>query len=83
MWVIECPICMGLRVRVEKRGRIVIPSEVRRALGVREGSELVVRLEGGRIVLLPVVRFSARDLYGVAGEEKVDLREVEEALGDV
>ena len=72
---------MGIRVVVEKRGRIVIPSRIRRILGIREGAELEVTIEGGKIVLKPVVKVSARDLYGVAGEEAVDLEEIEEALG--
>ncbi len=72
---------MGIRVVVEKRGRIVIPSRIRRILGIREGAELEVTIEGGKIVLKPVVKISARDLYGVAGEEAVDIEEIEGALG--
>jgi len=72
---------MTLRVVVEKRGRITIPSSIRRALGIKEGTELEVSLEGGRIVLKPVFKVSARDLYGLAGEEEVDLEEVEASLG--
>lgn len=32
--------------RVTSGGRIVLPAELRRALGVQEGDELLVRLEG-------------------------------------
>jgi len=70
------------KITVEKRGRIVIPAEVRRALGIKEGSELLVEVERGRIVLTPVRRITARDLFGIAGEEKVSLEEVENALSD-
>jgi len=70
------------KVTVEKRGRIVIPAEIRRALGIREGSELIVELDNGRIVLTPVRKLTARDLFGAAGEEEVSLEEIENALSD-
>ena len=74
-------INMG-KITVEKRGRIVIPSEIRRALGIREGSELLIEVDNGRIVLTPVRRLTARDLFGAAGEEEVSLEEIEDALPD-
>ena len=40
-------------ISVGPKGRIVIPVEVRRRLGIQEGSELVVLSEGDEIVLLP------------------------------
>lgn len=70
------------KIIVEKRGRIVIPAEVRRTLGIREGSELTVEVDDGRIVLTPVRKLTARDLFGAAGEEEVSLEEIENALSD-
>lgn len=72
---------MGIKVMVEKRGRIVIPSQIREMLGIREGAELEVAVEGGRLILKPIIKVSARDLYGIAGEESVNVEEIEEALG--
>ncbi len=66
---------------VEKRGRITLPSEIRRALGIKEGTMLEAAIEGGKIVLRLARRASAKDLLGIAGTERVDLREVEQALG--
>jgi AbrB family transcriptional regulator, stage V sporulation protein T len=41
-----------LRTKVDQNGRVLLPAEVRRALGLRQGSELLVTLEdGGRLVL--------------------------------
>lgn len=37
--------------RVTSGGRVVIPAELRRALGVREGDELLMRLEGQELRL--------------------------------
>lgn len=40
-------------VSVGPKGRVVIPVEMRRQLGIEEGSELVVLLEGEGLVLVP------------------------------
>ena len=42
---------MPARVRVDGRGRITLPSSVRRALNIKPGDELVVEVVGGRVVL--------------------------------
>lgn len=38
-------------LRVGEQGRIVIPSELRKQLGIEAGTELVIRIESGRLVL--------------------------------
>jgi AbrB family looped-hinge helix DNA binding protein len=38
-------------VRVGAQGRIVIPAEIRRELGIEPGDELIPRVEDGRLVL--------------------------------
>jgi AbrB family looped-hinge helix DNA binding protein len=38
-------------VRISKKGQFVIPKEMRKALGVKEGEELLVTFEAGKIVL--------------------------------
>ncbi len=40
--------------KVDRNGRVLLPAAIRRALGLQEGSELLVTLEDdGRVVLLP------------------------------
>lgn len=41
--------------QVSGRGTITLPSEIRRALGLREGDVLTVSVQDGRIVLSPAV----------------------------
>ncbi len=41
------------RIHVPKNGRLVIPIAFRRALGLEEGGEVVLRLEDDRIELAP------------------------------
>ena len=36
-------------VKIDKAGRILIPLEVRRELGFREGTELILRVEEGEL----------------------------------
>ncbi len=38
-------------VRLSKKGQLVIPKEIRQALGVEEGDELLMTLEEGRVIL--------------------------------
>jgi len=40
-------------VHLGAKGRVVLPASMRRALGLREGTELLARVEGEGIVLEP------------------------------
>ena len=42
-------------VTIDKRGRITLPSEERRILGLEPGDKLEVSVEGGVIVLRPLI----------------------------
>ncbi|MCS7367059.1 MAG: AbrB/MazE/SpoVT family DNA-binding domain-containing protein [archaeon YNP-WB-062] len=42
--------------RIDKQGRIVIPSRIRKLIGVEGEAEVLIRVEGGRIVIEPVSR---------------------------
>jgi AbrB family looped-hinge helix DNA binding protein len=62
----------GNIVRVGRRGQMVLPKAVREALGVTEGDQLWVEVEGNRVILRPVsslVRESLGSLRGTWGEE--------------
>jgi AbrB family looped-hinge helix DNA binding protein len=59
-------------VRVGRRGQMVLPKAVREALGVTEGDQLWVEVEGNRVILRPIsslVRESLGSLRGTWGEE--------------
>jgi len=58
-------------VRVGRRGQMVLPKAVREALGLTEGDQLWVEVEGNRVILRPVsllVRESLGSLRGTWGE---------------
>ena len=41
----------NMHVKVSKKGQIVIPKEIREKLGIKEGSNLKIKLDGKRIIL--------------------------------
>jgi len=45
---------MAQLVKVGRKGRIVIPKEVRNALNIREGSYVRIYVESGRAIIEPV-----------------------------
>ena len=69
-----------LRIRVGKRGVIVIPKEVRERLGIEEGMVLELSVEKGKIVI------RTRDLWSELRERgsrlKVDIDEAEKELDE-
>lgn len=51
-------------VKVNKKGLIVLPAELRRKYGIREGSEVILVDEGDHVTLIP--RRGLEELYGMA-----------------
>jgi AbrB family looped-hinge helix DNA binding protein len=41
------------QVRIGPQGRIVVPAELRRELGLGEGTEMAIRADGRRLILEP------------------------------
>ncbi len=69
-----------MEIKVRDKGRITLPIEVRKALGVRESDTVLLEIEGSKIVLKPKNVVGVRETRGIA-KHKVKLEEVEEALG--
>lgn len=42
--------------KIDKQGRIVIPSRIRRLAGIEGETEVLVRVEGGKIIIEPISR---------------------------
>jgi AbrB family looped-hinge helix DNA binding protein len=62
-------------VRLGPQGRIVVPAELRRELGLEEGSELAIRSDGRRLILEPraeVLRRLRRRFAAVGDVSLVD-----------
>ncbi len=56
-------------VSVGPKGRVVIPAEIRRELGIGEGSQLVAMIEGQAVVLVPraAVKTRLRSIFADVG----------------
>jgi len=59
---------MSEQVKVLKKGKITIPADVRRKLGIKEGDTIALEMVGGRLVLHPlnVVLNPTQTLSGLA-----------------
>ena len=73
---------MSVTTTVEDKGRVVIPAVVRRRLGIKRGTKLEVDVKDGGILMKPRRNVSAKDLLGIAGRERVRLKEIEDSLAD-
>ena len=51
-------------VRLDGKGRVVIPRDIREKLGLRKGSRLRVSVVGGRVILEPVKSVASK-YYGI------------------
>jgi AbrB family transcriptional regulator, transcriptional pleiotropic regulator of transition state genes len=45
---------IGTARRIDQLGRVVVPAELRRILGIRQGDLLDIRVEDGHLVLLKI-----------------------------
>jgi len=57
---------MGIRVVLDDRGRLSIPSEIRKKLGFREGDSVVIEPSGPgefRVIRLPEVASRTKGMY--------------------
>lgn len=55
-------------VRIGKRYTVVIPREARKKLGLKEGQLSEVRLEDGRLILIPKASDPFRELSELIGD---------------
>ena len=47
---------MTLKIEVGKKGYVIIPKAVRDLVGIKEGDELIVKVENGKIILEPEIK---------------------------
>lgn len=70
-----------MEVIVGGKGRLTLPLEIRRALGIREGDVILIEPKGKEIVLRPKRYLGVREARGIAALGKVKIEEIEEAMG--
>jgi AbrB family looped-hinge helix DNA binding protein len=45
---------MEFKTQINKSGRLILPAKMRKALEIQPGDELVIRIEGGSIRIIPL-----------------------------
>lgn len=70
-----------MEAKIGEKGRVTLPIEIRRTLGVREGDTIIIEARGKEIVLKPKRYVSVKDAAGIAALGKVRIEEIEEAMG--
>ena len=60
---------MDVAAKVTSKGQVTVPKAVREALGIKEGDEVVFRVEGDRAVLGPYARLPRPAARSRAGGE--------------
>ena len=63
---------------ISSKGQIAIPKELRDSLDIKEGDRLTYKVEGGRIVLEPVVSVPRSQAYFWTPEVQEKVRKAEE-----
>ena len=67
---------LSKRVKLSKKGQFVIPNEMRQALGVKEGDEVILTLEGSQIIMMRPDHFARAtrgSLKGTWGKTKEEI----------
>jgi AbrB family transcriptional regulator, transcriptional pleiotropic regulator of transition state genes len=85
----------GVVRKIDELGRIVLPSELRKVFGIREGDELEISVDGERVILQkrrdlctfcgaedPAVEFKSRRVCQACTEELSGYKGVEVRLPD-
>ncbi|MEM3665944.1 MAG: AbrB/MazE/SpoVT family DNA-binding domain-containing protein [Candidatus Bathyarchaeia archaeon] len=69
-----------MEIQIGSKGRITLPIKMRMLLGIKEGDSLKIEITNKGILLKPKGP-SAEELWGAAKIEKIEIEEIEEALG--
>lgn len=67
-------------VRVSKKGQLVIPKELREAVGIEENADVVIAVEGGKITLSPPQQYARSTRGLLRGTWGKSRREIERYL---
>ena len=69
-----------VKITVGNKGRITLPLKLRIQLGIKEGDSLVIEVTSKGILLKPKGA-SINETWGIVQPHKVEIKEIEEALG--
>ena len=70
------------RLKVNENGRVVIPASFRKALGIRAGDEIVLRMEDGELRITTMKRRIERAQHMIRKYVKPGVSLVDELIAD-
>lgn len=70
-----------LEAEVEEKGRITIPAQIRRNLGIAKGDKLEILTKEGVLILKRKRTVTVSDVQGIMGKHKVKLEDIDNAVG--
>ncbi|NPV53935.1 MAG: AbrB/MazE/SpoVT family DNA-binding domain-containing protein [Firmicutes bacterium] len=74
------PGAINMTIQIQKRFLVRIPPDVRKELGLKEGDHLEARVEGGRLVLVPMKTLPADQAWFWTEEWQKGEREADEDI---
>ncbi len=69
-----------MEIKIGNKGRITLPLKLRMMLGIKEGDYLTLEVTSKGILLKPK-GLSVKETWGITKIEKIEIEEIEEALG--
>lgn len=72
-----------LEAEVEEKGRITIPVQIRRNLGISKGDKLDITTKDGALILKRKTIVTVSDIQGIMGKHRVKLEDIDNAMGRV
>jgi AbrB family looped-hinge helix DNA binding protein len=70
-----------LETEVEEKGRITIPAQIRRNLGISKGEKLDITTKDGALILRRKRTVTVLDIQGIIGKHRVKLSDIDNAMG--
>jgi len=70
-----------METEVEDKGRITIPAQIRRNLGISRGDKLDITTKDGALILKRKKTITVSDIEGVIGRHRVKLSDIDNAIG--
>jgi AbrB family looped-hinge helix DNA binding protein len=70
-----------METEVEEKGRITIPAQIRRNLGIAKGDKLDITTRDGALILKRKNTVTVSDIQGILGKHRVKLEDIDNAVG--
>ena len=70
-----------METEVEDKGRITIPAQIRRNLGISRGDKLDITTKDGALILKRKKTVTVSDIEGILGRHRVKLTDIDDSIG--